>query len=77
MDWKEHIVPDPDVLVGKPVIKGTRLSVEFILDLFAEGWSEQRILANYPQLTETDLQAIFAYTSACLKDEEFIALKQF
>ncbi len=76
MNWKEHIVPNPDVLIGKPVVKGTRLSVGFILDLFAEGWNEQQVLTNYPQLTEEDLQAIFAYTSACLKDEEFIALKQ-
>lgn len=76
MNWKDHIVADPDILAGKPVIKGTRLSVGFILDLFAEGWNEQQILENYPQLTEADLQAIFAYTSACFKDEEFIALKE-
>ncbi len=74
MNWKEHIVANPDILAGKPVIKGTRLSVGFILDLFAEGWNEQQILENYPQLTEADLQAIFAYTSACFKDEEFIAM---
>ncbi len=77
MNWKKYIVPDPDILVGKPTIKGTRLSVWFILDLFAEGWNEQKILENYPQLTATDLQALFAYTSACLKDEEFIALNTF
>ena len=59
MNWKNYIVPDPDVLAGKPTIKGTRLSVGFILDLFAEGWNEQKILENYPQLTAEHLQALF------------------
>ncbi len=76
MNWKGHIAANPAVLAGKPVVKGTRLSVQFILDLFAEGWDEQQVLDSYPQLTAVDLQAVFAYTSACLKDEEFIALKR-
>jgi uncharacterized protein (DUF433 family) len=50
MDWKLHIHSDPNILLGKPVIKGTRLSVEFILGLFAEGWTEQQILESYPTL---------------------------
>jgi len=76
MDWKTRIVANPAILAGKPVIKDTRLSVEFILDLFAQGWDAQQVLNSYPQLTAADLQAVFAYTSACLKDEEFIALKR-
>ncbi len=64
MDWKTRIVADPAILAGKPVIKDTRLSVEFILDLFAEGWDAQQVLDSYPQLTAADLQAVFAYTSA-------------
>jgi uncharacterized protein (DUF433 family) len=50
MDWKLHIHSDPSILLGKPVVKGTRLSVEFILGLFAEGWTEQQILESYPTL---------------------------
>ena len=50
MNWKERIVADPAVLAGKPVVKGTRLSVEFILGLLAQGWDEKKILENYPQL---------------------------
>lgn len=74
INWKEHIIADPAILAGKPVVKGTRLSVEFIMGLLAEGWDERTILENYPQLTTLDLQAIFAFTSACLKDEEYVTL---
>jgi uncharacterized protein (DUF433 family) len=51
MAWREHIVTDPQLLVGKPVVKGTRLSVDFILGLLGEGWSEDQVLQNYPALT--------------------------
>jgi Protein of unknown function (DUF433) len=50
MDWKTYIHSDPKILLGKPVVKGTRLSVEFILGLFSEGWTEQQVLENYPTL---------------------------
>jgi uncharacterized protein (DUF433 family) len=52
MDWKTHIHVDPQILLGRPVIKGTRLSVEFILGLLSEGWTEQQILENYPTLRD-------------------------
>jgi uncharacterized protein (DUF433 family) len=48
MEWKERIIIDPGVLVGKPVVKGTRLAVEFIINLLAQGWTEQEIIRNYP-----------------------------
>jgi uncharacterized protein (DUF433 family) len=48
MSWQSLITIDPHVLVGKPIIKGTRLSVEFIIDLLAQGWSNDEILRNYP-----------------------------
>ena len=54
--WQERISVDPAVLVGKPVVKGTRLAVEFLLDLMAEGWTDEQILGNYPQLTAGDLR---------------------
>ena len=47
MEWRKRIVLDPNVLLGKPVVKGTRLAVEFIVGLLAEGWSEEEILRNY------------------------------
>lgn len=59
MNWQERIIADPKVLAGKPVIKGTLLAVEFILDLLAGGWSEAEVLQNYPRLTHEDIQACF------------------
>lgn len=69
MNWRNHIQADPEVLVGKPAIKGTRLAVEFILGLYEAGWTEQQILDNYPRLTQDDLRAVFAYLQDCIKDE--------
>jgi uncharacterized protein (DUF433 family) len=58
MNWRNYIETDDNVLVGKPVAKGTRLSVEHIIKLFAFGWNEQLILENYPRLTKESLQAV-------------------
>ncbi len=58
MSWHEYIHSDPSVLAGKPVIRGTRLSVEFLLDLLSEGWTGQQILENYPQLSQEALRAL-------------------
>jgi uncharacterized protein (DUF433 family) len=48
MDWRERIVTNPDILVGKPTIKGTRISVELILGWLAQGWTHEQVLENYP-----------------------------
>jgi len=53
-DWRRRIAVDPKVLAGKPVIKGTRISVEFVLELLANGWTIEDILKNYPQLKRED-----------------------
>ena len=58
MNWQDRIVSDKAVLLGKPTIKDTRISVEFILERFANGWTETQILENYPRLTREDLQAV-------------------
>jgi uncharacterized protein (DUF433 family) len=66
----EHFIrSDPSVLLGKPVVKGTRLAVEFILGLYAEGWTEDQILENYPNLTKESLLAVFAYTHERMREE--------
>ena len=59
MDWRGYIHSDPDILAGKPVVKGTRLAVAFLLDLLGAGWTPEQILANYPGLTLEALQAVF------------------
>jgi uncharacterized protein (DUF433 family) len=74
MTWSERIVVVPDILVGKPVIKGTRLSMEFIVDLLAQGWSEREILRNYPGLTREDIRASLPYASAALHEEKVYPL---
>jgi len=56
-EWKERITVDPKVLSGKPVIKGTRIAVEFILNLLSNGWKTEQILKNYPQLKKEDIMA--------------------
>lgn len=66
---------DPQILVGKPTIKGTRLAVEFIIDLLAEGWSHADILRNYPGLTVEDIQACLSYASVMLKAEKVYLLQ--
>lgn len=74
MDWQDRIVVDPAILTGKPVIKGTRLAVEFVLELLAEGWSHEEIFRNYPGLTDEDLQAALHYAADLLKRERIYPL---
>lgn len=71
MDWQEHIVSDPDVLLGKPVLKGTRLSVELILELMENGWTREQLLESYPGLTQDSISAVFAYVKECMAHEFF------
>lgn len=70
MQWQDRIITDPQVLVGKSVIRGTRLAVEFIIDLLAQGWSFDDILANYPGIAREDVLACLAYASARLHEEK-------
>lgn len=63
MSWPDRIVIDPEILAGKPVIRGTRLAVELILDLLAAGQSEDEILSNYPGLAREDILACLGYAS--------------
>ena len=74
MEWRERITTDPNILVGKPIIKGTRLAIELIIDLLAQGWSESEILRNYPGLTHEDIQACLMYTSEILRSEKVYSL---
>ncbi len=68
MKWQEYIVSDKEVLLGKPTIKGTRISIEHIVGLLAQGWTENEILENFPRLTKESLQAVFAYIQECMHD---------
>ena len=70
------ITSDPDTLGGKPCVKGTRISIEMILEWLASGASQREILKNYPQLTEQGLQEAISYAARFLKNEVFIQIKE-
>lgn len=76
MEWRERIHMDPKILSGKPVVKGTRMSVEFLLRLFAAGWSREQIFEGYPHLEEDDLRAVFAYAAEVASEERGFALRR-
>ncbi len=69
MDWRARVVIDPQILVGKPVIRGTRISVEFVIDLLGRGWSVEDILQEYDHLCAEDIQACLLYARDLLAEE--------
>jgi uncharacterized protein (DUF433 family) len=69
MDCSDLIVRDAEILGGKPIVRGTRLAVEFILGLFAAGWTHEQVLENYPSLTPERLRAVFAFAAENLGDQ--------
>lgn len=74
MDWQQYIVADADVLVGKPVIRGTRIAIEFLLELLAEGWTSEQIVENYPQLRPEHIQAALHYAAETIRRERVYPL---
>jgi uncharacterized protein (DUF433 family) len=76
MNWQERISVDPKVLVGKPVVTGTRIAVELVVDLMANGWTQEQILDSYPNLTAEDVRACLAYASEVLHAERVFPSRQ-
>jgi uncharacterized protein (DUF433 family) len=74
MNWKDHIVVVPGILAGKPVINGTRISVEFLLDRVAHSWSVDDILASYPDLSRDDVLAALSFAAEMFREEKFVAV---
>jgi uncharacterized protein (DUF433 family) len=74
MNWRNHIISDREILLGKPIIKGTRISVELILELLADGWTGKMLFESYPALTEEDLKAVFAYLKDGIENELYFPL---
>jgi uncharacterized protein (DUF433 family) len=72
MTWADYIHADPTILGGKPVIKGTRLAVDFVLGLLAEGWTQEQLQTNYPQLTDETIRAVFGYAAEVLHDQTLL-----
>jgi uncharacterized protein (DUF433 family) len=73
-EWKDRITVNHSILAGKPIIKGTRIAVEFIMDLLANGWTTEKILKNYPQLKKGDITAVLKYATELLKEEKVYPL---
>ena len=69
MTSRDRIAVDPGVLVGKPVIKGTRIAVEFVIDLMARGWTAEQILREYDHLTPEDVRACLSYAGELVESE--------
>ena len=74
MNWKDRIEVNPEVLVGKPIIKGSRISVELILDRLADGWSMEDVLTSYPHISREDVLAALSFASELFKEETFVAV---
>ena len=74
MDWKTRITVDPAILTGKPIVKGTRISVELVIDLLGRGWTVEQVLEEYDHLTGDDIQACLAYAGETLKSERVYLL---
>lgn len=74
MNWRDYIHADPAILAGKPVVRGTRLGVEFLLDLFASGWSQEQVLASYPHLKPEAIRAVFGFAAESMREESFYSM---
>jgi len=75
MDWRSRIIADTNVLVGKPVIKGTRITVELVMDLLAGGYTPDQIRHQYDHLTLDDIHACLAYAREVISSERMFAVK--
>jgi len=72
MNYKNHITASPDIMMGKPVIKGTRITVELILKKLSEGMKNDELLKAYPNISEEDILAVLAYSADVISKEEIL-----
>jgi uncharacterized protein (DUF433 family) len=72
MRWEDYIERVPGVMLGKPVFKGTRFTVEFLLERLADGASEEELLANHPTLTRDHIRAALGYAAAMIRNDEAV-----
>ena len=72
MTWTDFIHADPAIAAGKPVVKGTRLAVDFLMERFGSGWTREEVLQAYPQLTPEALHTVFTFATEVLHDERMM-----
>ena len=76
MDWREHIYSNPQIAGGKPIFRGSRFKVAFLLDLVAAGWSYEQIAEEYPGLRPEFIPAAAAFAADLIRDEDYVAIGQ-
>jgi len=76
MDWRDHIYSNPEIAKGKPIFRGTRIKVEFVLKLIAAGWSVERMADEYPGIVADHLRAAAAFAADLMHDEDYVAVGQ-
>jgi uncharacterized protein (DUF433 family) len=76
MKWEKHIVADPAILLGKPTIRGTRISIDLLLECLAGGWTEEMILESYPHITKQDMRAMYFYLREVMELERWFPLEK-
>ena len=72
VDWRDRITATPGLMAGKPTIRGTRITVDHLLMLFANGWSQEKVLEGYPHLTQADVLAVFSYAAECVDGQRLV-----
>ena len=73
-EWHNRITVDPSILVGKPIIRGTRISVELIMDRLADGWTTEQIVESYPRITREDVLAAISFVTEVFREEDYVAI---
>jgi uncharacterized protein (DUF433 family) len=76
MNWRDHIHSDPGIGFGKPIFRGTRFKVEFVLKLMAEGWTAEQMAEEYPGVEPQHLLAAAAFAAEMMQNEEYAAIGQ-
>ena len=74
MNWQDYIVSDNKILLGKPTIKGTRISIELTLELLSSGWTEKQILDSYSTISSESLRAVSSYIKVCIQQELYFPI---
>lgn len=74
--WTKRIATNPDILTGKPIVAGTRISVELILDCMASGWSVDKVVEAYPHITPDDVLAALAFAADVMRNKPFVSVAE-
>lgn len=76
MNWREHVYSNPEIGLGKPIFRNTRIKVEFVLKLMAAGWSAERMAEEFPGILPEHPQAAAAFAADLMRDEDYVAIGQ-